>query len=176
VTRENKLHYITLVCHYRLSKQIQKQSRAFFEGLSEIIDPKWLRMFNQQELQILMAGVNADVDIDDLRDNTVYGGVYDEQEETIAAFWSVVKGFTPEQRRKLLLFVTSCSRPPLLYVSCIVIGKVGLALTSGPSGFKELVPRFSIRDSTNDQSRLPTSSTCVNLLKVCIIGSMTFTF
>ena len=34
------------------------------------------------------------------------------------------------------------------------------------SGFKELVPNFSIRDAGTDQYRLPTSSTCVNLLKV----------
>ncbi|KAG5735313.1 hypothetical protein E4T56_gene10958 [Termitomyces sp. T112] len=47
----------------------------------------------------------------------------------------------------LLRFVTSCSRPPLL-------------------GFKELVPNFSIRDASSDQHRLPTSSTCVNLLKL----------
>jgi hypothetical protein len=34
-------------------------------------------------------------------------------------------------------------------------------------GFKELVPNFSIRDAGADQLRLPTASTCVNLLKVC---------
>ena len=43
VTRENRLQYIYLVAHYRLTKQIKRQSAAFFEGLSEIIDPKWLR-------------------------------------------------------------------------------------------------------------------------------------
>jgi ubiquitin-protein ligase E3 C len=43
VTRENRLQYIHLVSHYRLSKQIKCQSEAFFEGLSDMIDPKWLR-------------------------------------------------------------------------------------------------------------------------------------
>ena len=43
MTRENRLQYIYLVAHYRLTKQIKRQSAAFFEGLSEIIDPKWLR-------------------------------------------------------------------------------------------------------------------------------------
>jgi ubiquitin-protein ligase E3 C len=33
-------------------------------------------------------------------------------------------------------------------------------------GFKELAPNFAIRDAGNDENRLPTSSTCVNLLKV----------
>ena len=43
VTRENRLQYIYLVSHYRLNKQIKRQGDAFFEGLSEMIDPKWLR-------------------------------------------------------------------------------------------------------------------------------------
>lgn len=43
VTRENRLQYIYLTSHYRLSKQIKLQSEAFFEGLSDMIDPKWLR-------------------------------------------------------------------------------------------------------------------------------------
>lgn len=46
-------------------------------------------MFNQQELQVLLGGVNTPVDIDDLRQNTNYGGLYDDQETTIVAFWKV---------------------------------------------------------------------------------------
>lgn len=34
------------------------------------------------------------------------------------------------------------------------------------SGFKELMPQFSIREAGTDESRLPSASTCVNLLKV----------
>lgn len=43
VTRENRLQYIQLVSHYRLNRQIRSQSEAFFDGLSEMVDPKWLR-------------------------------------------------------------------------------------------------------------------------------------
>ena len=43
MTKENRLTYIYLVSHYRLSKQIKQQSGAFFEGLSQMIDQKWLR-------------------------------------------------------------------------------------------------------------------------------------
>ncbi|KAH9925375.1 HECT-domain-containing protein [Epithele typhae] len=147
VSRENRLQYIYLIAHYRLTKQIKRQSDAFFEGLSEIIDPKWLRMFNQQELQILLGGVNSPIDLDDLRAHTQYGGLYSDHEPTIELFWQVVNTLTQEERRKLLRFATSCSRPPLL-------------------GFKELNPNFAIRDASADQTRLPTASTCVNLLKL----------
>jgi len=147
VTKENRLRYIYLVSLYKLSRQIRKQSDAFFDGLSEMIDPKWLRMFNQQELQILLGGVDSPINVDDLRANTQYGGLYADDEPTIQAFWRVVESFTQDQKRALLRFVTSCSRPPLL-------------------GFKELVPKFAIRDAGRDSKRLPTASTCVNLLKL----------
>jgi ubiquitin-protein ligase E3 C len=52
VTRENRLPYIHLVSHYRLTKQIKLQSEAFFEGLSEMIEPNWLRYVIQ--LTIIM--------------------------------------------------------------------------------------------------------------------------
>ncbi|THH16719.1 hypothetical protein EW146_g3984 [Bondarzewia mesenterica] len=147
VTSDNKLEYIYRMSHYRLTKQIKRQSEAFFEGLSDIIDPKWLRMFNQQELQVLLGGVDSPVDLDDLREHTNYGGLYDDNQQTVVAFWKVVNTFDHEQRRALLRFVTSVGRPPLL-------------------GFKELVPNFSIRAAGTDETRLPTSSTCVNLLKL----------
>jgi hypothetical protein len=61
--------------------------------MSSIILPFQLtngyRMFNQQELQVLLGGVNTPVDINDLRQNTNYGGLYDDQEPTIVAFWKV---------------------------------------------------------------------------------------
>lgn len=82
------------------------------------------------------------IDIDDLRQNTVYGGWDgDEANETVRTFWRVVESFDREERSALVKFVTSCARPPLL-------------------GFQELVPRFAIRNAGNDQERLPTSSTC----------------
>jgi ubiquitin-protein ligase E3 C len=46
-------------------------------------------MFNQQELQILLGGTNSPIDLDDLRTNTKYGGVYDENDLTIQFFWKV---------------------------------------------------------------------------------------
>jgi ubiquitin-protein ligase E3 C len=41
-------------------------------------------MFNQAELQTLVGGVSADIDVADLQRNTLYGGVYvvgDDNEE-----------------------------------------------------------------------------------------------
>ncbi|PPR05200.1 hypothetical protein CVT24_010300 [Panaeolus cyanescens] len=148
VTKENRLTYIVLMSHFRLSRQIKKQSEAFFEGLGEMIEGRWLKMFNQQEVQTLMGGVSGTpISVADLRQHTLYGGLYTSSHPTILAFWRVVESFNETEKKALLRFVTSCSRPPLL-------------------GFKELVPNFCIRDSGTDEGRLPTASTCVNLLKL----------
>ena len=71
-------------------------------------------MFNQQELQILLGGVDSPIDVEDLRANTQYGGLYDDHHPTIQTFWEVVNELEQDDRRKLLRFATSCSRPPLL--------------------------------------------------------------
>ncbi|KAI8973336.1 hypothetical protein BDF20DRAFT_792920, partial [Mycotypha africana] len=147
VTNQNRIHYIYSVANYRLNVQIAKQCRAFFRGLSTIIDVKWLRMFNQQELQILLGGTSGvPIDLQDLRAHTVLAG-YTERDSTVQNFWRALESFDNELRMKFVKFVTSCSRPPLL-------------------GFKELVPQFCLRNAGPDQERLPTSSTCVNLLKL----------
>ncbi|KAL5339371.1 hypothetical protein BJX70DRAFT_364136, partial [Aspergillus crustosus] len=152
VTNQNRLVYISYIARYRLQVQPALQTNAFLQGLGQIIQPSWLSMFNQSELQTLVSGESGDIDVMDLRRNTLYGGVYvigDDKEEhpTIKLFWEVLQQMTNEERRKVLRFVTSTPRAPLL-------------------GFSHLNPRFSIRDSSEDEERLPSTSTCVNLLKL----------
>jgi len=43
VTNETKLEYIIRMCHYKLTSRIRKQCTAFFSGLQDMIDEKWLR-------------------------------------------------------------------------------------------------------------------------------------
>lgn len=146
VTDQNRLSYIFRVANYRLDAQIRAQSKAFFMGLSELIDPRWLRIFDQVELQRLVKGSEEPINIDDLRANTVYSD-YHEKDLTIEYFWQSLESFDQQTRAALLKFVTSCPSPPLL-------------------GFSQLNPKFCIRLSSEDSQRLPTSSTCVNLLKL----------
>ena len=56
------------------SPQIRVQCEAFREGLSDVINIEWLRMFNSNELQVLISGAPVPIDIDDLRRFTVYSG------------------------------------------------------------------------------------------------------
>lgn len=145
VTRENRIEYVHLVADYRLNKQIRTQCAAFKRGLCQIIDLDWLRMFDPRELQILISGAPTDIDISDWRRHTLYSNGYSDNSEAVVNFWRVVDKFDENQKRKLLKFATSCSLPPLL-------------------GFKDLIPQFTIAPS--EETRLPTASTCMNLLKL----------
>jgi ubiquitin-protein ligase E3 C len=152
VTNENRLLYITYVARHRLVIQQFQQTRAFLRGLGLIIEPSWLSMFNQNELQRLVGGDSSEIDVEDMRRHTSYSGVYvigDDGEEhpTIRMFWDAMHAMEDGERRDVLKFVTSTPRAPLL-------------------GFSQLRPPFTIRDGGSDEERLPSASTCVNLLKL----------
>ncbi|TQS37775.1 hypothetical protein Golomagni_01736, partial [Golovinomyces magnicellulatus] len=152
VNNENRPLYISYLARHRLQIQPYQQTHAFLKGLSDVINPAWISLFNQSELQILLSGDSSEIDVEDLRRNTSYGGVYQigddgEEHETVKLFWKVMKSLDDPDRRRVLKFVTSSPRAPLL-------------------GFSELNPSFSIRDSGGDGIRLPSTSTCVNLLKL----------
>jgi ubiquitin-protein ligase E3 C len=152
VRNDNRPLYISYVARHRLQVQPYQQTQAFLRGLGEIIKPSWLSMFNQSELQTLIGGDASEIDVEDLRRNTQYGGVYQigddgEEHDTVKMFWQVLKNLDDADRRKVLKYVTSTPRAPLL-------------------GFSQLNPRFSIRDAGSDETRLPSTSTCVNLLKL----------
>lgn len=158
MTNENRLVYISYVARHRLQIQPHLQTSAFLRGLGSIISPSWLSMFNQTELQTLVGGDSSEIDVSDLRRNTQYSGIYslgedNEEHPCIQFFWEAMHSFSDADRRKVLKFVTSTPRAPLL-------------------GFDQLNPRFSIRDSGSDQTRLPSTSTCVNLLKLPIYSSV----
>ncbi|VVB05545.1 unnamed protein product [Arabis nemorensis] len=158
VTNENKMQYIHAMADYKLNRQIVPFSNAFYRGLTDLISPAWLKLFNAHEFNQLLSGGNHDIDVDDLRKNTKYTGGYTDSSRTIKIFWEVMKGFEPSERCMLLKFVTSCSRAPLL-------------------GFKYLQPTFIIHKVSCDTSlwaaiggqdveRLPSASTCYNTLKL----------
>lgn len=152
VANENRLLYIAYVVRHRLQVQPYELTQAFLRGLGQIINPSWLSMFNQSELQTLVSGETSEIDINDLRNHTNYGGVYQIGDDglehpTVVMFWEVMEELQDEERRKVLKYVTSTPRAPLL-------------------GFAQLNPPFSIRDSSPDEERLPSASTCVNLLKL----------
>lgn len=111
-----------------------------------IIAPHWMEMFNSVELQMLISGKGKDVDLQDLKNNTEYGGFLP-TDTTIVYFWQILAEFNRDERFSFIKFVTSVPRAPL-------------------QGFRSLEPKFGIRNAGSELDRLPTASTCVNLLKL----------
>ncbi|XP_056146463.1 ubiquitin-protein ligase E3B [Lampris incognitus] len=172
VTNENKISYIHLMAHFRMHTQIKEQMAAFIRGFRSIINPEWLHMFSIPEVQRLVSGDNAEIDLDDLKKHTVYYGGFHSSHRVIIWLWDILSSdFNAEERAMFLKFVTSCSRPPLLgfaylkppfSIRCVEVSDdqdTGDTLGSVLRGF------FTIR-KREPGGRLPTSSTCFNLLKL----------
>jgi len=147
VTDANKVMYIHKLAKFKVVSQIAPQARAFSQGVAEVVSLDALKLFAPSEIQLLMAGEERrGFDVSDLRKFTHLSS-YGRLSTTVELFWKVVEeDFSPEDQSALLSFVTSSPRPPLL-------------------GFKVLSPQFTIQKVT-DTHRLPTASTCVNLLKL----------
>jgi E3 ubiquitin-protein ligase HUWE1 len=64
VTDENKHEYVHLIAQQRLVVAIKDQINAFLTGFQEIIPKDLIKIFNEQELELLISGL-PDIDIDD---------------------------------------------------------------------------------------------------------------
>nr|XP_032513418.1 ubiquitin-protein ligase E3B [Danaus plexippus plexippus] len=172
VTNENKINYIHLMAHFRMHTQIKDQTNAFIVGFRTIINPEWLSLFSTPELQRLISGDNVPLDLRDLRRHTQYYGGFHDSHRVVCWLWDVLqRDFTENERAMFLKFVTSCSKPPVLgfahlkppfSIRCVEVGDdedTGDTIGSVIRGF------FTIRKK-DPLNRLPTSSTCFNLLKL----------
>ncbi|NXL15218.1 UBE3B ligase, partial [Setophaga kirtlandii] len=110
-----RISYIHLLAYFWVHAQIKSQTSALIGGFRAIIKPEWIRMFSAPELQRLISGDNAEIDLEDLKKHTVYYGGFHGSHRVIIWLWDILANdFSPEERAMFLKFVTSCSRPPLL--------------------------------------------------------------
>jgi len=107
VTNRNKQRYINLVAKHHVYDCLREQSEAFTRGLWDVIDPSWLRLFNEPELQVLISGASEGcIDVSDWKSNTRYVGGYTGFDPNIYRFWNVVvQSFIEEAAGE---FVTVC--------------------------------------------------------------------
>ncbi|GAB0495764.1 hypothetical protein MMPV_007069 [Pyropia vietnamensis] len=145
VTGANRVEYFQRAAHHRL-RQTREQTMALRRGFSTLIDPRWSRLFGERELQLLLSGTGGAVDVADLQASTIYTGGYTASTSVVVWFWETVVALPADLQAALLLFVTSSPRAPLL-------------------GFQHLDPPFTIQRA-HGTDRLPSASTCMNLLKL----------
>uniref|UniRef100_A0A3Q2VEM2 E3 ubiquitin-protein ligase HACE1 n=1 Tax=Haplochromis burtoni TaxID=8153 RepID=A0A3Q2VEM2_HAPBU len=157
VTQDNKAEYVQLVTELRMTRAIQPQINAFLQGFHTFIPASLIQLFDEYELELLLSGM-PEIDVQDWCRNTEYTSGYDTQEPVIQWFWDVVTGLTQEERVLLLQFVTGSSRVP----------HGGFAYLMGGSGLQ----KFTIAAVPYTSNLLPTSSTCINMLKLPEYPSM----
>lgn len=190
VSNDNKINYIHYMAYFRMHTQITEQTTAFIRGFRSIVSPEWLTLFSTPELQRLISGDTAPLDLRDLRKHTQYYGGFHDSHRVVVWLWDILaKDFTEEERKLFLKFVTSCSKSPLLgfaqleppfSIRCkltfflvnilLLIGhvtgvEVGDDEDTGDTIGSVIRGFFTIRKK-DPLHRLPTSSTCFNLLKL----------
>ncbi|XP_025150435.1 E3 ubiquitin-protein ligase HACE1 isoform X6 [Bos javanicus] len=151
VTQNNKAEYVQLVTELRMTRAIQPQINAFLQGFHMFIPPSLIQLFDEYELELLLSGM-PEIDVSDWIKNTEYTSGYEREDPVIQWFWEVVEDITPEERVLLLQFVTGSSRVP----------HGGFANIMGGSGLQN----FTIAAVPYTPNLLPTSSTCINMLKL----------
>ncbi|XP_060938520.1 E3 ubiquitin-protein ligase NEDD4-like isoform X3 [Limanda limanda] len=148
VTNDNKKEYIDLVIQWRFVNRVQKQMNAFLEGFTELIIIDLIKIFDENELELLMCGL-GDVDVNDWRQHTVYKNGYCPNHPVIQWFWKVVLLMDAEKRIRLLQFVTGTSRVPMN----------GFAELYGSNG-----PQLFTIEQWGTPEKLPRAHTCFNRL------------
>ncbi|XP_029451211.1 E3 ubiquitin-protein ligase HACE1 isoform X2 [Rhinatrema bivittatum] len=151
VTQENKAEYVQLVTELRMTRAIQPQINGFLQGFHMFIPPSLIQLFDEYELELLLSGM-PEIDVQDWIKNTEYTSGYERSDPVIQWFWEVVQELTQEERVLLLQFVTGSSRVP----------HGGFAYIMGGSGLQN----FTIAAVAYTPNLLPTSSTCINMLKL----------
>jgi ubiquitin-protein ligase E3 C len=146
VTKDNLTRYFHLMANYKTNVQFQRHTAAFLQGVQCVVPRAWLKMFDPYELNLLISGSNTGFDVVDLRRNTIYSGGFQDDSPVVQWLWQLLQHMEPDDMGRFLMFATSCSRAPLL-------------------GFQNLYPKFCIH-RVPDGERLPTASTCANLLKL----------
>lgn len=148
VTNENKDEYIRLVIQWRFESRVKDQMKAFLEGFGSIVPLNNIKIFDENELELLMCGIQ-NIDVKDWKRNTLYKGDYYANHVIIQWFWRAVLSFSNEMRARLLQFVTGTSRVPM-------------------NGFKELYgsngPQMFTIEKWGTPDNYPRAHTCFNRL------------
>uniref|UniRef100_A0A182Q670 HECT-type E3 ubiquitin transferase n=1 Tax=Anopheles farauti TaxID=69004 RepID=A0A182Q670_9DIPT len=148
VTNDNKDEYIRLVIDWRFEARVKDQMQAFLEGVGSLVPLHLLKIFDENELELLMCGIQS-IDVNDWKKNTMYKGDYYANHAVVQWFWRAVLSFNNEMRARLLQFVTGTSRVPM-------------------NGFKELYgsngPQLFTIEKWGTVNNFPRAHTCFNRL------------
>ncbi len=111
-----------LVTKENLDLYIEKRIESFkktqligvneiIKGINEVFSVNYLKIFTSDQLSLLINGTPF-IDVDDWRINTQYKN-YNDYDETIINFWTIISSLSQEELSNFLLFCTGSSRVPI---------------------------------------------------------------
>ena len=116
VNDDNKYEYMEALLKYRMLSGVSEQLCTFLSHLYEVVPEGMLKVFDYQELELLISGVPT-IDVDDWKKHTdiryvVANKPTKTEADNMEWFWRVLDKFDENQRARLLQFVTGSARIP----------------------------------------------------------------
>lgn len=160
VTNANLAEYMELVLKHKMVERIRPQLTSFLVGFYEVIPEALISVFDFQELELLMCGLPV-IDLEDWKRHTDYVGELEKKgaaHKVAKWFWEVLEEIEPEQKARLLQFVTGTSGVP----------SQGFAVLQGNDGN---VRKFTINGSGLEHGLFPRAHTCFNRIDLPMYSS-----
>jgi E3 ubiquitin-protein ligase HUWE1 len=149
VTDANKRVYVDLVARHRMTNAIRPQIDAFLRGFWDVVPRHLAALFNDHELELMIAGL-PEIDVADMRAHAEYHGGYSAASAPVRWFWEVAAELDRQDLALLVQFITGTSKVPLE-------GFGALAGVHGPQ-------RLQVHRAYGPTDRLPQAHTCFNQL------------
>jgi len=142
VTSENVNEYIELTWRWMLEGSIKTQFDAFRGGFCIVMQPKTLKIFWPEELELLVKGKKV-YDWKALEESCKYDGGFTRHHRYIKSFWKLIHSLEDQDKRKFLAFCTGSDRVPVRGLSNV---------------------KMTIARNGSDDEKFPTSHTCFSVL------------
>ena len=113
VTIDNVASYIDLVLDFTLGKGVARQVEAFRKGFSQVFPYAALHAFSPEELCMLFGRVKEDWSMETLMDSVKADHGFNLDSRSVRNLLGVMSGFSLEERRDFLQFVTGSPKLPI---------------------------------------------------------------
>jgi ubiquitin-protein ligase E3 B len=112
LNNNNVISYLYTYANYKLNETIKRQLTCFIRGFHRILNPKWLKIFSEEELGAIINGNETILDVDDFINNLVLTGIVNTQ---YVNEWlrEIMISWNEATKKKFLKFITSYHNPPL---------------------------------------------------------------
>lgn len=169
VTDSNKHEYLALVLQHKMMGSVSAQLSELLAGLHEVIPRSLLAVFDYQELDFFLCGLPV-IDVDDWQRQTIVRYLanestqpkqFAEEKNVIDWFWNVLRGFSDEERARLLQFATGSSHVPV----------EGFRALMSASGYIHPFTIQLVAASESSYRMFPRAHTCYNRIDLPIYAS-----